>query len=214
MADMVTTEDIRILMLKSEFTADETAACEMYIDMAIGEIEAWLGRPVTVQAFTESHFPDALGTIYLNKTPVVSVTSVTVNDTLEADDFFTVTSYGLENIFEQSYDYATISANEIDTNAIYGATVVVEYTGGLDFPMAVRSLVLRSVIAAMHRGKAEAARDEAGAVGARKIQVQDYTIEYERAASSSRSGGNSALSMFQSDSDFATIKRYKKTQVA
>jgi hypothetical protein len=47
------------------------------IDMLTGELEAWLGRPVTVRGFTEDHRVDwDQWTLHLRRTPVVEVSGV------------------------------------------------------------------------------------------------------------------------------------------
>lgn len=206
---MITADEIATLM-QTEFTPAQTAAAELYIELAIGEIEAYLGRPVTIREFTDNVYPDYNGTIFLRETPVVTIESITVNGEVVADDHFTFTPYGLTNIFENTWRYKPITANTIDINHLYEAELTVSYTAGLDFPAAVKALVASAVIRALRTGTTELTKTTLGASGARRIQVQDFQIEYERVASSSVSGGTSALSLFGSIADFATIERYKK----
>lgn len=209
---MITVEDIATLM-QTELTPAQEAAVELYIELAIGEIEAYLGRPVTIREFTDNAYPNAYGSVFLKETPVVTIDAININGDDVSDTYFTMTSYGLENIFDNSWPYKPITANTIDTNHLYEAELVVTYTAGLDFPTAVKALVASAVIRRMRSDASELTKSSLGAGGARMIKVQDFQIEYERVASSSVSGGNSALSMFQSLADFATIERYRKRNI-
>jgi hypothetical protein len=217
MATMVTVDDIETLYGQTLTTA-ERAEVEMYIGFAIGEVEAYLGRPVTATTVEdEKILPDADGACYFKITPVIgpSVSALTINGQVIADpeNFITVTPWGIDNIWEQTLEIPTLETNTIDRVGYYGAEVLVSYTGGLDFPEAIKGLVTRGVLRKYAESAGNRLRNSQGHAGLKKIQVEDYMIEYERPLASSRSSGTSAITIFESETDFWSIKRYKKRQV-
>lgn len=212
---MVTVDEVEILY-GQDLTADERTEVEMYIGFAVGEIEAYLGRPATVQSFTETVLPDAEGACFLKNTPVVSVTALTVNDEVISDisDWITITPWGIDNLWEQTLEIPSITTEQIDRVGYYGAEVTITYTAGLDFPEALRGLVMRGVLRKFTEQSANRLRVTSGHVGFKKVQVEDYMVEYERPLASSRSSGTSSIAIFESETDFWSIKRYKRRSVA
>ena len=215
MADMVTTDDIELLYGQT-LTADEEAEVEYWIEAAIGEIEAYLGRPVTLTTFTDEEvLPSSNGIAYFKNTPVVSISALTVNGEVISDieDWITIAPYGIDNLWEQTFQVPTIDAENLDRISHYGAEVLVTYVAGLDFPEAIRGLVLAGVLAKFSMNAANRVKIASGTVGVKRIEVEDYALEYERPLASSRSSGTSSLLVFQSETDFWSIKRYKRRSV-
>lgn len=215
MATVTTASDIETLIGRS-LTAEETTEVEMYIEFAIGEIEAWLGRPVTVQTFTgEKYIADHNGRCFFLNTPVVSITSLTVNgeSISSPEDYITVMPYGFDGLWEQDIEWPGVNDGEIDRPGYYGSEVTVTYTAGLDFPQAIKSLVTRAVWRKFNQAVAERAKLSEGHHGISKIEVEDYTLEYDHQAASSRSSGSSSINMFESDTDFKSIKRYRRRTI-
>ena len=210
MADPVTVDDIQEY-LDTEFDENAETACEFLIDNAIGEIEAYLGRPVTVTTIEdESHFPGYNGEIYLLNTPVVAITALAVDGEAVDLDLFTVTSYGFENIWE-ALDFTTGSVDI--TDSLTGEPeIVVSYTAGLDFPAAIRSLVMKSVIDHMSTRSAANTLYADGSFGVRRISVEDYEIDWG-VSGSAAALGSGQHGMFN-DADFMRIQRYKKRAIA
>jgi len=213
---MVVPSDFEPLVGRA-LTGDEETEIQMYIDFAIGEIEAWLGRPVTLTQFEDEQvLPDANGACYFKNTPVVSVESLTISgDVISTpSDFVTLTPYGFDNLWEQS-NLATppLTLDAVDRVGYYGAEVLVSYTAGLDFPQAVKSLVTRGVLKKFKEELGSRARLNSGHIGLKKIQVEDFMTEYERPLASSRSSGTSSIAIFESETDFWSIRRYKRRSV-
>lgn len=191
-------------------SVDDADLMEMYIMAAQGEVEMYLGRPVEVREFTENLWPDVHGAIYFSATPVVSVSEVIVNGQPKSADHFTVTEYGLENVWAQSWEYVSPRPNEIYTDAIYGPQVTVTYCAGLDSPPAIKGLVLQAVMKKWRDRDRDAARAQSEAMGVRRIEVEDFRVEYEPSTQGSRSTGASNLSMFESAFDLQMIARYRR----
>jgi hypothetical protein len=213
MATPVTSSDVAIL-LQRELTEAEEAAVELYIEMAEGEIEAYLGRPIKPTAFEEEgYFPNADGVIYLRNTPVISVEALSVNgETLAPTSALTVTSYGLENAWGLMYDYIPYVDREVNPQDYYGATATVSYTAGLDYPAGIRALVLSSVLKRFQADATNNANVAAGTAGTKRIKAEDFEQEWFN--TTVVMSGTSGLSMFASDADFNSIRRYKRLMVA
>lgn len=213
MADMITVAEIEDLYGQELTSAEETEVA-LYIDLAKGEIEAWLGRYIEITAVTsEQVLPDAAGVCYFKETPVQSITALTINDEVVSTpaDFITITPYGIDNLWEQTLEVPTLATDQIDRVGFYWAEVVVSYTAGLDLPNGIKSLITFGVLNKFRKEVANRVRASSGHVGIKKIEVEDYSLEYERPLASSRSSGTSSITIFESpDTDFASIKRYKR----
>lgn len=205
MADTPTLDEIATLMGRS-LTAEEEELAALYIEFAEGEIETWLDRPIHPTAFTdENYFPDANGTVYFKNTPVISLDRLVVNGTTENNNFFTLTTYGLENIFEQSWDYATWDGTTIDYDYLYGPTLIVDYTAGLDYPVAIKSLVSRVVVAGLRENAQTVWQSGTNAYGVKQVQVEDFMVTFFPLDAAG------SVSMFSDpDAAFKSIKRLKK----
>ena len=217
MADMITVDEIEALYGQT-LTAAQRTEVSMYIEFAIGEVEAYLGRPVTATTVTdEKILPDSDGACYFKITPVIgpSITALTVNGDVidDPNEFITVTPWGIDNLWEQTLAASTTTSPDIDRVAYYGGTVLVSYTGGLDFPNAIKSLVTRGVLRKFSEAEANRLRIASGRVGIKKVQVEDFAVEYERPLASSRSSGTSSIAIFESETDFWSIRRYKRRSI-
>lgn len=210
---ILTADEVANAMGVVAFEPSDVDLVEMYIAIAIGEIEAYLGRPVERRVFTENVWPDASGAVYFSNTPVHSVSELIVNGQVQDLDFFTLTSYGFENIWSRTYPIASLAFGGVDTDRIYGPQITVTYCAGLDNPMAVKGLILGAVMKKMNSREETSARRSAEALGVRRIEVEDFRVEYERPASGSRSTGASNFSMFESLSDFQVIARLKRRAI-
>jgi hypothetical protein len=206
----VPTPDEIAEILGTEFDDAAETACQYYIDNAIGEIETYLGRPVSVTEFTdEEHFPDHNGTIYLNTTPVVDVSAVTVDgEVVDVADYI-VTAYGIENI----WDVLGFSTGFGISDTVTGEPVfLVTYTAGLDFPASVRSLVMNGVLGAMGARSTGTVAYASGTVGARRISVEDYEIDFGTSSASTGISGGGSKRIF-SDDDLRILNRLKRRAV-
>jgi hypothetical protein len=210
MAEPVTPADIAIL-LQRELTESEEAAVALYIEMAEGEIEAYLGRPIKPTVFEEhDYFPNAAGIVYLRNTPVISVEALTIDGKVFPADGLTVTSYGLENTFGLYWPTMPYVTDTIANSDYYGATVTISYTAGLDYPAAIRSLVLSGVHGRVLSDAGRAYRAAAGGTGVKSIQAEEFIITWQSEMAMS---GTSTLSLYASEADFNSIKRYKRIGV-
>lgn len=211
MATPITPTDIQTLMGRT-LTSEELDAAALYIEFAESEIEAYLGRPIKPTAFEENCFPDNAGTVYFKNSPVISVESVLVNNNVQQVDGFTVTTYGLENIWDLSWDYLAFDSDHVDTDHIYGGRLVVAYTAGLDYPGAIRSLVAAAVMRSLRSTVSNTERETVGALGVKTIQAEDFLITYESPFASSVT--STSQGMFNADIDFKGIRRFKRIGVA
>lgn len=211
MAALITASDIESAFGRA-FTAEETTNCELFIELAMGEIETYLGRPITIQEFTESYVSDHNGSVYFRNTPVVTIEDLEVNgETITTPStFVTITPFGFDGIWEQSIEYPGVGALEQDRPGYYGADITVTYTAGLDFPQAVRSLVFFGVLQKMRREDADRTKAASSQSGTKRIKDEDYEIEFERVAGSSSSSGSSSIVVFGSPADFISIERLKR----
>lgn len=86
-----TAEDLRRLLRRDEFTADETATAELLLDLALGVIEEETGQPlvsstdtITLDGPSADDHPHQVGTgttkLVLPRWPVTAVTSVTLTE--------------------------------------------------------------------------------------------------------------------------------------
>lgn len=207
MAAALTVDDIQLIYGR-DLSDPEKARAQMYIDFAEGEVEAYLGRPIHVAQFEENCFPDAAGSVYLRNTPVVSIVSVSVNNTVKQIDSFTVTAYGLENIFDLFWDYIPFDIEHVSTDAVYGGKLDIVYTAGLDYPQPIKSLVSAAVVRRIFNDVAMGNIEAQGGAGVKTIKAEDYQIGYFGPGSSTAT--TSTLSMFGGRGDFLSIERYKR----
>jgi hypothetical protein len=209
MADPVTPSDIAIL-LQRELTESEEAAVALYIELAEGEIEDYLGRPIRPTEFVEEGYvPNVQGVIYLRNTPVISVQAIDINGEEFATNALTVTTYGLLNAWGLSWPSTgySINGDVVDPDMYYGGTFTISYTAGLDYPKGIRSLIIGGVYAKILGDISKNARATMGNTGIKTIQAEDFLITYEHSGSMS---GTSGLTFFPSQADFVSISRYRK----
>lgn len=216
---LVTVDDIELL-LGQTLDSDDESVIDMYINFAVGEIEAWLGRPITIKSFEEEVIPDADGKIFLLNTPVVSIETVTVDGMVKPDNFYLATPWGIENVYYKNrggvVTYWELSDPQRVVDQFYEPEVLVSYTAGLDTPDAVNSVIAAGVIRKWNERKAQLIRMEAGADSIDQIKVEDYFIKYESASTfqtSSYIAGANPITIFRSDKDFVTIKRYRRRSI-
>lgn len=204
---LIDSDDIATLLGVS-LTDEESDAIDLYIEFAVGEIEAWLGRPVEIRTFTELVEADSEGNVYLNNTPVHSVSSIAIDGEEQDLSFYQVHTWGLGGAdwrggFSPLY-YGT---------GYYGA-LEVTYTAGLDSPAAVNSLIASGVIRKFNERKTRFAEEARDSIGVKEIKVEDYSVKYDTESDAvSYASGASPILIFQSESDFAPIKRYKRRAV-
>ena len=205
-------------LLGVTFTVNEETVVEYYLDFAKGELEAYLGRPLEPEAFTEIVVPDADGNIYLSNTPVQTIASVSVGSTLTDSDYYTVMPWGLRMDFV-SNQYNSIGTDSGDLVYLYDFEEVeytVDYTGGLDTPAAVNSVLAAVVMRAWRDRVQDIQQTNASVVGVKEIRVEDYSIEYDTTSQNSayyRAGAN-PITMFRSEADFLPVKRFKRRSVS
>ncbi len=218
MAQAVTSDDIEILFGR-ELTDAETDMAELYISFAEGEVENYLGRPIEPTTFNEIIFPDANGVAYFKRTPVTNIQELTVNGESVDADFLTHVPYGLEGVWDQILSVQSYAVDVMPYDYLYGATIQVQYTAGLDYPPEIRSLIAQAVVSKMRSELSRIAIESAsgssgsGGVGVKRISVDDYEVEYFNAQASGNNAAISTLSMFPSPSEFIGIKRFKRPGV-
>lgn len=208
MPDLITPDEISTLTGVT-FDGDDEDLVTLLILFAVGEIETWLGRPVSIQSFMEYVRPDSEGRVYLEKTPVVEVESVTLDGVGITSNYYGVTTWGLEY-----WDYA-YSFTDIYTDDYLNTALLVEYRAGLDTPMAVNSVIAAGVANAYTDKKTKAKIAASGHAGVKELTVEDYTVKYEgsAAAKTAYAAGATPLTIFASEADFFTIKRLKKRTI-
>jgi hypothetical protein len=216
MADMITAQEIALLT-GQELDAENIQRIELLIEFSLGEIEAYLGRPVTVREFEEKMVPDHHGTCYFSMTPVVTIDDLEINGTAYVpDELVTKTPFGFTdlwngyNSFGSAITPSMLSYGYSGRQDVYGADIFVRYTAGLDFPSVIRSLVARGVARKSLEDEGNRVRREEGHTGMRRIQVEDFMVEYDRPLASSRSSGTSSILVFESETDFYPIRRLKR----
>lgn len=219
MGSPITSSDIAVLFGR-ELTDMEQAAADLYIDLAVGEIESWLGRPVGAEQFVEVAFPDADGAVYFLNTPVISLDSFTINgSTYFTDDSITVFDYGIENVWELTWPETSYTDFEVWNDAVYGGTITVTYTAGLDWPGAVRSLVVNAVMQKMIEDKARDIRlngmdENMNVSGVKSLRVEDYEIAFQATGRNAGFASTSSVAIFPNpDVDFKSIRRLKRIGV-
>ena len=216
---LISVDDIETL-LGENLSSDDESVIELYIQFAVGEIESWLGRPISIKTFEEDVIADADGRIYLAHTPLVSVTSITVDGEVKDDNFYTVTPWGLEDVYYRTrggvIDYWELGESQKVVDEFYEPEIIVEYTAGLDTPDSVNSLIASGVIRKWQERRAQIAKSESGADFIEQIKVEDYFIKYEDTTTfqtSSYVAGANPMTIFRSEKDFINIKRYKRRSI-
>lgn len=217
---LISVDDIATLLGETLDSDDETVI-ELYINFAVGEIEAWLGRPISVTSFSEDVIADADGIIYLSNTPVVSVTSITIDSEVQDLANYNTMPWGIEAPYFKSrvgvIDYWTEGDRVIsDFDEFYEPEIIVAYTAGLDTPDGVNSVIASAVIRKWEERKTTIQKAAAGSTGIEKLRVEDYAIEYESGntfQTSSYGSGANPMTMFRSDKDFNSIKRFKRRSI-
>lgn len=133
-APLVTPAEVA-LYTKHTFSPDDELFASMVIDMLTGDLETWLGRPLTVQTFTEIHTMESdQVAIFLKNSPVASVASVVVSPaaspvTLEPVNYL-VWPWGIQ--FEDPTFQLVFTPSYAQFSALEGVQVQVTYTGGKD----------------------------------------------------------------------------------
>jgi len=212
---LISVDDIVAIIGDTTIDSDDETILQFYIDFAQGELEAWLCRPITVETFTTVAVSDADGRVYLPNTPIVSVTSVTIETILQDTDYYTITPWGLEMGFSS---YASSLTSE--SAYLYDwkePEITVVYTAGLDAPQAINSAIVGVVIRQWNERKAGLAKDASSALGIKEMRVEDYSIEYDAGGTndySAYSSGATPIIMFRSDADFNSVKRFKRRSIA
>jgi hypothetical protein len=217
---LITVDDIELLLGQTLDSDDETVI-DMYITFAVGEIESYLGRTITIQSFTEEVIPDADGRAFLSNTPVITVDSVSVDGESKPTDYYIVTPWGLENIYYKNrggvITYWDLSDPQRVVDQFYEPEIVVEYTSGLDTPDAVNSLIAAGVIRKWNERKTQIDRMNSGGDGINQIKVEDYFIKYEDSntfQTSSYIAGANPITIFRSEKDFINIKGFRRRSIA
>ena len=208
---LITSDDIALL-LGVTYSGDDEDRVNLWIDLAIGELEAWLGRPIQVESFTEVVIADADGRVFLSNTPVVSISSVEVDGTTLDPDSYTVTPWGLEGMWPRN-QYGVIDYGLDDYDDFDDPEITVEYTAGLDEPNGVNSVIAFGVMRLWGEAEARAATQANEVTGIEEMRVEDYSLKFydgDTFQSSSYGSGANPLTVFRSDKDFNSIKRYKK----
>ena len=209
---LIEVDDIADL-LGVKLTTNEETVVEYYLDFAKGELEAYLGRPIEVESFTETVVADADGRIYLSDTPVESVSSVTINGEEQSTDFYRVTPWGIElGLTGTSYSSSEFGLDSSYLFDLYDADIVVDYMAGLDTPAAVNSVMAAVVMRAWRDRQSSLQQSEDGHTGIKEIRVEDYAVEYDIGSrnSSYYSGGGNPITMFRHEADFIPVKRFKR----
>lgn len=200
-------DEIETFLGRTLTTVEEDRA-EMLIEMAVSEIEQYLGRPVGSTEFTEDVICDTEGKVFLTNTPVLDVSSISINgEELDSQYDFEATKFGVQLFF-------TPSINVYDE-------VQVTYTAGIE-NKAINSLILFGVIRKMQDIAITSMASSSSSTvdipdDTKRVRVEDYEIErFNPTTEGTKFYGNKAtpLTIFSSDADFVTIKRYKKIRTA
>lgn len=182
---------------------------DLYRTMAIGEIEGWLGRPISPQTYTDEEvFPDASGNIYVNMTPVIEVTEMRLDDAPVETDTYQVTPWGVKG-FYRDYRFSQTVWSDWYT---LGLTVTIDYVAGLETPDAVNSLIANGVANKFRNANAANSLSVAGHTDVKAIKVEDYSIEYKTTNTNASlyAARTSPLLIFGNVADFAPIAGFKK----
>lgn len=169
---IITPEDVRVYLNHSTMSGGASPACQAIIDGLQGDLEAFLGRPVTVREFTEEPVIPSIGfqgRIKLRRTPVVSVDSVTADGVAVGTGYYSVKPWGLSSVTFVG-TVGTLTSPPV---------LSVTYTAGLDgenpddpFGMVVKGKLLRAAA----REYAKVVQE--GNVGVESVSVEGESIRY------------------------------------
>lgn len=221
---LLTIEDIQTYLGRNLSTQEEDRL-EMLLDLAIGEIEGYLGRPVGPTEFVEEVEIDEGGKIFLSNTPVISVDSISINGEEINTDFWKPTKWGIQYLDSSPSLYDPVFVG----SGWYGEIAIVEYTAGID-NRAINSLLLFGVVNKLNEfpvpvdvgcsttAEVDVIPDPSTAGQAvKRIKVEDFEVEYESATKakvSAYASQSSSMLIFPSVLDFISIKRFKRLRTA
>lgn len=205
--NLITVDDIETY-IGTGLSSEQYDRAEMLIDMALGEIESYLGRVVEETVFTENVDIDSEGRIFVSNTPITDVESVVIDGEEVEPEKWQATKWGIQYLWYSAFLY-------------YPEVATVTYTAGLPDRgiKAVNSLILFGVLRKL--GDSIPLPSQAVSTSTtgdvKRVRVEDYEYEYENKKSSeSKMYGAkaSAIAIFPSEKDFVAIKRYKKVRSA
>lgn len=206
MAELITVDELMTL-IGGTFSADDEDVLQMYLDFAVGELETYLGRPVTIQEFTEDVVPDASGDVFLSQTPVHSISSIQVDGVESEPYMYTVTPWG--------FKYAAHPSNFYLGYSTYESFITVTYEAGLDTPASVNSVIANVIIRQWNERVTQANRVATGTSGLAELRVEDYARKFhDQSGSNMYAVGANAIHLFRHDGDFLPVRRYKRRSFA
>lgn len=136
--------------LQINFTDNSDVVCAELIAAAQGHIERVAGRPIEAGAITET-FDGPASTLWLEVTPVNSITSVTVDGTALTSNDYTYTDYGRLARTSNSRERAWSTSKQ--------QSIVVVYNGGYQtVPYDLQDICANVAARAFAGGAAYAAR--------------------------------------------------------
>lgn len=201
---LVTVDDINTF-LGGGLTGDQLAQLEIILDMAIGEIEAYLGRSIEQDEFVEEVDVDSEGRIFLTNTPVTEVESVSLLGCEIPANEWTHRVWGVEILGT--------------TSLFYGDIVEVVYSSGLSEKAirAINSILLFGVTEKYKSIPSAATLSSSGDSDIKSVRVEDYEYTKETKAGAMAkyyASQASPIPVFASERDFMAIKRYKRIRTA
>lgn len=207
MARIIDSDDIAML-LGVTFTQEEEDVVDQLIEFAVGEVEAYLGRPVEIRKFTDDVYPNADGRVYLPQTPVREIISVHSGSNLIDPTGYEVATWGLNAL------YAPL--NDIVLADPYDGYLRVVYEAGLDAPAAVNSLIANGVIRKWNERSVDLTVSSTTGSHIRQVTVEDYSYKLDTGSTNNYTAYAATanpITIFRSEKDFLTIRRFRKRMV-
>lgn len=212
---LVTVDDIDTL-LGGGLSGDRLAQLEILLDLAVGEIESYLGRPIVEDEFVEEVDVDTEGRVFLTNTPVTSVESVSFAGYDIDEDYWIPRIWGVEILgVSRIYDGDIIRGVSLYT----GDIVEVVYSSGLPERAikAINSILIFGVLEKFKEIPTATSLASSGDSDVKSVRVEDYEYTKETKAGAMAkyyASQASPIAIFASERDFMPIKRYKRLRTA
>jgi hypothetical protein len=192
--------------LGKNLTAGELTSAAFVLDGLQGEMEAWLGRPIEQRSFTEDYdWTGAEDALYLRRSPVVSVESVTaltiltsgtVSDLIEVD-YYTLTPWGITGL---------ISA----LPSKYPYVLRVEYTAGYSLAnpryQGIKLAILKGAARWFFAGRSDVDDESAGGAIKRLATDGGYSVEFAQSSADQSEGSFSV-------GELKPLKRFRRRSI-
>lgn len=160
---LITSSDLATYM-QIEMDSDDEATADIIIDSIQAMIRTMLNRDLTSSTVTaEEHLIDRsfVGNVFLNKTPVGTITEARSNDSVIDPDLYTVYTWGIGDL--------GIIPTDLDPTVV-----------SVDYTYVVQDDMTDTVTFVLYRAAArEYKRVRENLIGVNKLGLEDYRVELE-----------------------------------